>query len=74
MAPNITFTNSFAEDAAKAAQWRGFIRKSRLIDVPQNFVEVVAAIAAFLGPITKNLAGGRVFKATWKAPGPWQFK
>lgn len=54
--------------------WRGFIRKSRLIDVPQNFVEVVAAIAAFLGPITKNMAGGRVFKATWKAPGPWQFK
>jgi len=39
--------------------------------VPQNLVEVVTAIATFLGPIAKNLAEGRVFKATWKAPGPW---
>jgi predicted nucleotidyltransferase component of viral defense system len=68
----IALTNSFAEDTAKAAQWRGFIRKNRLVDVPQNLVEVVAAIAAFLRPIAEQLAAGRVFKATWKAPGPWQ--
>ena len=34
----IALTNSFAEDAAKAAQWRGFLRKNRLVDVPQNLV------------------------------------
>lgn len=68
----IALTNSFAEDAGKAAQWRGFVRKNRLVDVPQNLVEVVAAIAAFLTPIVQQLAAGRVFKTTWKAPGPWR--
>ena len=70
----IALTNSFAEDTAKAAQWRGFIRKNRLKNVPQNLVEVVTAIAAFLRPIAEQLAEGRVFKATWKESGPWQFK
>jgi predicted nucleotidyltransferase component of viral defense system len=67
----IALTNTFAEDPAKAAQWRGFIRKNRLENVPQNLLEVVTAIAAFLTPIVEELAAGRVFKATWKAPGPW---
>jgi predicted nucleotidyltransferase component of viral defense system len=68
----VALTNSFAEDAGKAAQWRGFVRKNRLVDVPQNLVEVVAAIATFLTPIVEQLAAGRVFKGTWKAPGPWR--
>ena len=64
----IALTNSFAEDAGKAAQWRGFVRKNRLKDVPQNFIEVVTGIAAFLGPIAENLVDGLFSKATWKAP------
>ena len=28
-------------------------------------------IAAFVTPIAEQLATARVFKATWKAPGPW---
>lgn len=65
-------TKTFCGDTEKAAQWRGFVRKNRLVNVPQNLVEVVTAIATFLGPIAKNLAEGRVFMATWKAPGPWR--
>jgi predicted nucleotidyltransferase component of viral defense system len=68
----IALTNSFAEDTAKAAQWRGFIRKNRLTNVTQNFPEVITAIASFLGPIAKTLAGGHSFRGTWKAPGPWR--
>jgi len=67
----IALTDSFAKDTAKAGQWRGFVRKNRLVDVPQNLAEVVSAIAAFLKPIAKELAVGRVLEATWKAPGPW---
>ena len=67
----IGLTKTFGGDTEKAAQWRGFVRKNRLADVPQNFVEVITAIATFLGPIAKNLVEGRVFMATWKAPGPW---
>ena len=68
----IALTNSLAEDAGKDSQWRGFVRKNRLTDVPQNLTEVVKTIAAFLGPIVKSLASGNVFKATWKALGPWR--
>ena len=68
----IALTKTFAEDTAKAAQWRGFIRKNRLTDVPQNFPEVITAIAAFLGPIVKTLAGSHSFKGIWKASGPWR--
>lgn len=67
----IALTSSFAEDPAKAAQWRGFIRKNRLTNFPQDLGEVVKAIAAFLGPIVKSLAADEPLKATWKAPGPW---
>jgi len=47
----ITLARAFGEDPEKTAQWRGFIRKNRLKDVPQNFAEVITAIAAFLTPI-----------------------
>ena len=67
----IALTNSLAEDATKTMQWRGFIRKNRLTNVPQNFGEVIKMIAAFLGPIAKSLSAKQPFKATWKASGPW---
>jgi hypothetical protein len=68
----IALTNSFAEDPAKVAQWRGFIRKNRLTNVPQDFREVIEAIAVFLGPVAKTLAAKKPFEATWKSPGPWR--
>jgi hypothetical protein len=67
----IPLTSIFAENTEKAAQWRGFIRKNRLRDVPQNFVEVITAIAAFLEPISQKVTAGHILKATWKSPGPW---
>jgi len=67
----IALTTPFSEDPTKAAQWRGFIRKNRLKNVPQEFDEVVLTIAAFLGPIAKSLAAGEPFNANWSAPGPW---
>jgi predicted nucleotidyltransferase component of viral defense system len=67
----IALTNSFAEEPAKATQWRGFIRKTRLTNVSQDLGEVIKAINEFLGPIAKSLALKQPFRATWKAPGPW---
>lgn len=65
-------TNSFAEDPTKVAQWRGFIRKIRLTNVPQDFGDVIEAISIFLRPIAERLAAEKPFKATWRAPGPWR--
>jgi hypothetical protein len=62
---------AFAKDPTKGALWRAFVRKSRLTDAPGTFEEVHTAITAFLEPIVAELAEGRPFQRTWKAPGPW---
>lgn len=67
----IALTRAFAEDPAKTAQWRGFLRKARLQSTSETFPEVVEAIAVFLGPIASRLAVGEPFEGTWNAPGPW---
>ncbi len=68
----LALTDAFAEDATKAAQWRGFLRKNRLSEAPKDLAEVIVSIGAFLKPISERLAAGHVFKSIWKAPGPWR--
>ncbi|OPL11837.1 MAG: hypothetical protein AVO38_15495 [delta proteobacterium ML8_D] len=68
----VALTASFADDPAKVAQWRGFIRKNRLTNITQAFGKVVKAIALFLGPVAESLADKKQLEATWKAPGPWR--
>jgi predicted nucleotidyltransferase component of viral defense system len=67
----LALTNTFAEDATKTTQWRGFLRRNRLSEAPKDFMEVVMSIGAFLKPISEHLAAGHVFKSNWEAPGPW---
>ena len=67
----LALTDAFAEDATKASQWRGFLRRNRLSEVPKDLAEVIMSIGAFLKPISERLAAGHVFKSIWKAPGPW---
>jgi len=64
-------TAEFAADTAKAMQWRGFLRKSRLEGVPVELAEAVMAITAFLGPVAEVLHEGGEFEGRWLAPGPW---
>lgn len=70
VAEPVGLTGKFAGDPAKKAQWRGFIRKSRL-DVPQDLGEVLLSIQSFLEPVSTALTAGRSFDAKWTFPGPW---
>lgn len=67
----VALTEEFATDAAKAAQWRGFLRRSRLEGAPSDLAKVVAGIAGFVGPVADALSQGREFVDRWAAPGPW---
>jgi predicted nucleotidyltransferase component of viral defense system len=67
----LALTDAFTEDATKATQWRGFVRRNRLSEAPKDLGEVIVSIGAFLKPISESLAAGHVFKSIWKAPGPW---
>jgi len=65
------FDDSFPKDKDKNVQWRGFIRKSRLSGAPDSFADIVAGVKMFLEPPAIALAGQRMFRSRWKAPGPW---
>ena len=66
----VGLTAKFADDPTKKAQWRGFVRKSRL-DTSSDLAEVLLAVARFLQPVATALSAGRTFTGKWAAPGPW---
>jgi len=65
------FDASFGKDEIRQVQWRGFLRKSRLRDVPDDFAVVMAGIRMFLEPPVRCLVSGRKFHSAWNAKGPW---
>ena len=66
------FDSSFGLDRDKNVQWRGFIRKAKLIGAPDTFEEIVAAVKLFLEPLARAIAGQKMFNSVWPAPGPWR--
>ena len=67
----VVFDPSFSKDRDKIGQWKGFISKAKLGDVPEDFIEIVAQIRMFLEPLVAALGGEQEFHGTWKVPGPW---
>lgn len=67
----VGFSDQFARNPSKAAQWTAFVRRSFLVDAPANFFEVVASIRDFLQPIALAIHSNRKFERHWRAGGPW---
>ena len=65
-------TATFANDAAKQTQWKGFLRKSRLEIAPQELPVVIESISGFLLPLAVALSAGQTFPSVWHPPGPWR--
>lgn len=68
----IALTPAFAEDTAKQAQWRGFLRRTAPAMAPEPFAPIQTKVAAFVLPPTKALADGSAFTGKWKPGGPWR--
>ena len=68
----VALTPAFAEDAAKQAQWRGFLRRTAIAMAPDPFAELQDNVAAFVLPPTHALVAGKAFDGTWNAGGPWR--
>jgi len=62
-------TQEFADDAMKLAQWRGFLKRTRLADAELS--EAVAALRRFLAEPYLAAARGEPFTRHWPAGGPW---
>jgi hypothetical protein len=66
------FTPDFSRDPTKDAQWKAFIRKNRLINIPKDFHKIIADVTMFLRPVVESITSKRPFHSSWKAPGPWK--
>jgi predicted nucleotidyltransferase component of viral defense system len=67
----VALTRAFASDIQKRAQWKAFVRKIRLEEVPTDLDEVVERVATFLKPVLAAITDGADFDARWTLPGAW---
>jgi hypothetical protein len=67
----VALTEVFATDVAKRRQWAAFRRRSGLDGKIGELDEIIAEIAAFLGPALRAAAMAGEIAAVWEAGGPW---
>lgn len=67
----LALTTAFSDERARQTQWAAYRRKSQLDTAPTELAEVVEAVAAFLGPVSRALGSGQGFEGEWRPPGPW---
>lgn len=58
--------------STRADFWRGFLRRFRETEVPDDFAAVGEQVRAFLLPAWQALATGTGFDRSWPPGGPWQ--
>ena len=64
-------SSQFAGGAARAQQWKAFLRRTHLPQDTAGLEEVVEAVRGFLMPVLSALTAGREPSDTWPAGGPW---
>lgn len=62
----IAFLDTFCRNDEKIRQWRGFLRKSRALNIPESLEEIIRDIKRFLNPVISSIASGDEFKKMWK--------
>jgi len=67
----VAFSDAFARDREKQAQWVAFIRRLRLEDAPATLYEAIQVIATFLQPVIQALSERQPFDRRWPPGGPW---
>lgn len=68
----VALTSVFSRDMTKQSQWRGFLRKSKLDTIPEDFSEVTEVIGGFSLPLMDALVNDQSFEMAWSPPGPWR--
>jgi len=70
--PPLALTREFAETESKATQWAGFVRRLPGTTTSTDFATVIAAAAAFAGPVLIATGRREPFTKNWKPGGPWR--
>jgi len=69
----VAFSEGFARDPEKVAQWTAFIQRHRLAEreAPATLQDAIRIVAGFLQPVLQALAAEQTFDRQWPAGGPW---
>jgi len=65
------FSDTFANDREKQAQWTAFVRRIQVKNMPVSFSDAVQDIKAFLQPVIQALIEASPFGLRWPPGGPW---
>jgi hypothetical protein len=68
----VGLTAAYYGDPARAVQWRAFVRRSRFREESCDLERLVADVRRFALEPLAAAADARVFKAAWRAGGPWR--
>lgn len=68
----VALSQTFLEAPERRAQWRAFLRKSRLKTRLENAGDTMGLLRSFLIPILNALRDGDHFITTWPPGGPWR--
>jgi hypothetical protein len=68
----IGLTQAYCGDAARARQWRAFLRRSRFGEEAGDLTHLVYEIRPFALPVLLAITTKNLFKAHWKPAGPWE--
>ncbi len=61
----IKFLDFFCRDSDKIKQWKGFLRKARVQNVPEDLEKIIQDIKRFLNPVIVSIVSGNEFTKTW---------
>ena len=62
----ITFTEQYYRNPEKISQWKGFLKRSKVSDIPADLEDVLESVRTFLLPVLSHIAGNDKFKKIWK--------
>lgn len=68
----IGLTEEFANDSSSAAQWRGFVKKSRLESDPLPLQKIIEELHDFLMPLIDAARESEKFSKKWIAGDSWK--
>lgn len=69
----LSLTSEYSDSQAKQAQWKAFVRRSRLKLPGEGLGQIVTGIGSFLEAPMFAASEGEKLKATWAKGGPWRF-
>jgi predicted nucleotidyltransferase component of viral defense system len=68
----IGLSDEFADDTTKQAEWRGFLKRSKLESSDVTLRTVIEELRVFLLPLTGALATGAEFASHWRPGASWE--